>query len=257
MDHPHHKRTKNSYGILLCRYNQEKRCYEFLLEQRPYRYGFVQFITHHYHKADHDIIIALMNDMTPEDKAAIATLNFDTCYHRIYKQIPAPGGERYQRYLVHKTHFERTFLSDGGRWLLEMLSRTGRNALHWDIPRGRKAYAAERDLTSAVREFYEETHIPQGDYTIIDPEPVVQRFDSFGWSYANYFYLAVLANKAWNNPRSLRVDYAKSHQHTEVMDLRWVGLQELRVLDTYERLHPFLKAVTAILKKYKIAALGV
>jgi 8-oxo-dGTP pyrophosphatase MutT (NUDIX family) len=249
MDKPSDRRIKRSYGILLCRYNLTRSCYEFLLEQRPYRYGFVQFLTHHYNKSDFHTISQLINDMSPEDKVTLSSLNFDACYSRIYRQIPPPGSDRYHSYLIHKTHFEHTFLSDGGHWLLDQLSRGGRNALHWDIPRGRKSYAAETDLVCALREFTEETRIPQTDYTIISAEPMVQRFESFGWHYINTFFLAVLTNRDWHDTRNLRIEYSRSYQHSEVIDLRWMGLQEISVVDTYQRLYRFLKSATNLLKK--------
>lgn len=241
------RRTRHSYGILLCRYNSSRHCYEFLLEQRPYRYGFVEFIIHHYRKTDVATIHALIGDMSPEDKAVLAQLNFDACYVRIYGQIPSRDEDRYRKYLDHKTHFEKTFLVDGGKWLLEQLSYGGNNGLLWDIPRGR-AESHEKDLNCAIREFQEETGIPSIDYTLLENEARVQKFQSFGCQYVNHFYLAVLKNPAWNNPRNLRIDYS-GHQYCEVRDLRWMGLQEIAVSDTYDRLYGFLRGMVKVIKK--------
>jgi 8-oxo-dGTP pyrophosphatase MutT (NUDIX family) len=218
------------------------------MEQRPYRYGFVEFIIHHHRKSDIGTINALIGDMSPEDKAVLAQLNFDACYVRIYGKVPSREEDRYRKYLDHKTHFEKTFLADGGKWLTEQLSRGGCNGLLWDIPRGR-AESHERDLNCAVREFHEETGIPAGDYSILDTVARTQKFQSFGCQYINHFYLAVLRNQSWNSPRNLRIDYS-SNQHCEVRDLRWMGLQEISVSDTYGRLYGFLRGMVKVLKKY-------
>jgi 8-oxo-dGTP pyrophosphatase MutT (NUDIX family) len=244
--------TRHSYGIILCRYSTRRQRYEFLLEQRPYRYGFVQLVMHRYTQQHRSQILRLMDDMSPEDKVALTTLRFDSYYRRIYQAIPGPGHDGYARYLGCRAHFERHFLADGGEWLLTTLNRSQANGLHWDLPRGHKANAREKDLNCAVREFEEETRIPSTGMIILHPDAKVHRYQSSDHCYHNHYWLAGLRDPRWHHPNNLRIDYTRPDQLREVIDLRWMGLQELSAQDALGRLSRFLRDMVRVLQNARV-----
>ncbi len=249
---PTRQPIRRSYGVILTRYNQSGQCYEFLLEQRPYRYGFVQMITHRYGRQHSTQILHLMNDMSPEDKIALASLNYDLCYRRIYSEIPQAGQPGYGRYISSREHFQRMMTPDAGEWLLRLLNQSTTCGLHWDLPRGRKTHNRERDLNCALREFEEETGIPAKDLAMLEDRSRTQTYQTEQNQYHHSFYLARLRNPYWHHPQHLRIDYTRREQTCEAIALRWMSLPEIRIVDTYGHLHEFLQDMVRVLRRYRI-----
>lgn len=239
--------VRKTHGVLAGRYNHEKQCTEFLLIQKPYCYGFNQFVMGRYSKNDRKNIQQLIKDMSAEDRAVLSGLNFDMCYHRIYKRLPTPDSTRYRQYIETKTYFTREFTNDSTNTIRMLLSQAPACPTQWSIPSGKK-FHNEPDMNCAVREFTEETGIPCNGIQIMDTQPKLYQYTNTGVMYMIYCYLALLVDPRWHEPNNLHIDYRNPGHSAEVLDIKWLSLDEVKTVDTRGMIN-FLRPMGRIFRK--------
>lgn len=96
------------------------------------------------------------------------------------------------------------------------------NHLEWGFPKG-KRNLYEEDLCSALREFQEETGYSQKDLTLIQKEPLIERF--IGLNDNEYMCKYFIA---WMNPERLgpEIDQDNPYQAGEISNLAWLTYNE-------------------------------
>ncbi|MEM3062018.1 MAG: NUDIX hydrolase [Nitrososphaerota archaeon] len=224
---------RKSCGIICCRYNRNR--LEVLLIRKRNTFSFIEFVLGNY--SNHKRVVYLLNNMTSEEKAEIASLDFDRMWYRVWMEININS-----KYLHCKEYFYNNFQNTG--YLLRLLNSSSSVSTSWEIPKGR-IITGETNLNCAIREFEEETGIRNIDYYIL-PEIIKQTFSASNICYHNTYYISLLTNYNYHP----RIDYSKK-QLIEVIDIQWMSLSQILALDM--RIYPCIKNAFKILqKKYKI-----
>ena len=133
----------------------------------------------------------MLNQMTPQEKIDIMTLDYRILWFRVWCQLPGDKPAKdiewldiyrnrqtidvvYEQTAQHfayfqkrKTRFENVFCRDGGKRLRGMLNKTTRCGRQlWELPKG-KADKYESLVDSAKRELKEETGLTSHHYEVL------------------------------------------------------------------------------------------
>lgn len=225
-----------SIGIACCRmYNGVP---QVLIVNKRYTYAFREFVEGKYKSADDNAIIALLSMTTAEEKAVIFARKFIMLWYRVW----IDSSQRSTRYMVAKTKFENTFLTDGGERLLRLLDRAGSIQPIWEIPKGKKRGRAEADICCAIREFREETGVEKRQYALWLERPVRHSFVDGGVRYTYIYYIAMMKDHTYMP----RIDMRLIDQIDEISDISWADTYGAAALDATGRLPRLVAEVSAI-----------
>jgi ADP-ribose pyrophosphatase YjhB (NUDIX family) len=219
-----------------------------LLVQRRNSYAYGDFILGKYEPADNDRLLVLFNGMTVDEKAIIATMNFNNMWYHMWIGIQP-------RWAVLSTcnhRFFMTFHGDRGKTrLLNLISSSTNSSRIWSTPKGRKE-CGESLLQCAVREFTEETLLPKdGNYQVL---PQLEHkyshvADNICYAVITYVGLTYTFGDATTQPiHNPRVDATNHWQIYEVSDIRWMTLEDMKHTAGAERIYPQAKI---IFKKFR------
>jgi 8-oxo-dGTP pyrophosphatase MutT (NUDIX family) len=180
-------------------FNKYNNLINFLLVQRKYSLGYVEFIRGRYIPSNINGITYLFLQMTKEEINNIKTKNFDDLWSNFWNTNTKKIGYIRKEYIESKIKFNK--LSEGIECELPLSFYTDKikplyNEPEWGIPKGRKN-KGESDEECAVREFCEETGYTKQDIKIIySVKPIVENIiGTNGVSYRHIYYLAELINK--------------------------------------------------------------
>lgn len=247
-------RIKKSYGIACCRKHPQHGM-QIILIKKPVTYHFCEFVTGHYRKTDDAHLKKLFNNMTYHEKMDILSFKFSVMWYRIYKSSPDQSFgsvgiyHNNKQYLRKKTKFESSFLQDGGEKLKKLIANTTNAETLWEIPKGRKQENVyEDDINAAIREFTEESTIPQSNYVIAwTASPYIETYSDFGTTYQNIYYYA----KAVGNWEPT-MKFSDGVQISEVSAISWCSLADITNMkldpNTHRRLIRMFKKIT---RKFK------
>jgi 8-oxo-dGTP pyrophosphatase MutT (NUDIX family) len=234
---PKKRKTKQSLGVACCRINDGRP--EVLMVCKRYTYAYNMFIHGAYNPNSNDSIRNLFNSMTTDEKHDILSLNFMQMWYRVWLHFPV-GSNYYQS----KAKFESAFLHhDNGQRLRKLISGTTNGKKIWEIPKGRKKNNKEPDIVCACREFQEETGLEKRQYKIYPKSKYKYSFSDDGINYLNIYYVAITRIK--NEPR---VNFSLQDQIDEVSDIRWMNIDEIKLIDTNRRLEGFLRPIFKFIK---------
>lgn len=251
---------KASYGIALCRFNKEKNLQsEILMIKKRYTYHYFSFVFGYYKKYNNKQLQYLFNNMTFGEKVDILSMKFSNMWYRLWICDPEKNydintlfvnnkstDDQYYNnlkcYFRKKSKFETIFLRDGGKRLKRLINNSNNAVTPWEIPKGGKD-ENELELECAKREFEEETGINSDKYTIlwnVDPIIVSHKDDDIVYRYV--YYLAYLNNNVNWQPK---VKFDTCHQLTEIEQVRWISLAEIKFLNLNE------ESKNRLIKNYK------
>jgi len=229
------RKTKQSLGIACCRIHNDRP--EILMVCKRYTYAYNMFIHGAYGQSG-DQIRNLFNQMTTDEKHDILSLNFNQMWYRVWLHLPKNGN-----FYQSKAKFENTFLKDGGGRLRKLMAGTCNGRPVWEIPKGRKKFSKEPDIVCACREFQEETGIEKRMYKIYPRRKYKYSFSDDGVNYLNIYYIAI--TNMQSNPR---VNFGLQDQIDEVSDIRWMTIDEIKLIDTHHRLENFIRPIFRFVK---------
>jgi len=216
--------------------------HEILLVKKRITYAFSMFVNGLYDQRDKELLRRIFNSMTVDEKILVLSCDFRAMWKHVWTIF-----EPKRAFIQCYRKFEDIFMEDAGKQLRKMLHATTKSGqLRWEIPKGRKSYPEEMDLQCAVREFIEETGIPKPHFIIY---PSVKRKDVYsdeGKIYETiYFGAAACANI------KLLISTRNSDQMSEISDIRWLTLHELKILDasSYEKIERIARPLINALKK--------
>jgi len=232
-------RDRVSLGVACCRFNGNKP--EILLVCKRFTYAYNIFAHGKYNSNSNSELIALFNGMTVDEKLDILSLNFMQIWYKLWLNSSAPSAN----YFLAKNKFESTFAVDGGARLKKLIAKSTNSSRIWEIPKGRKKNKAEPDIHCAVREFYEETAIPKKNYKIFPWAMRTYSFVDAGVRYTNMYYLAFTKHNI-----EPRVNFGLQDQVDEISDIRWMSIEEIRLIDESKRLEGFIKPIFNFMKKH-------
>lgn len=237
---------KLSIGIACVRVSKNQP--QMLMIKKRYSYSFGEFVHGKYTalsdkrrnphaKAE---LIELFSGMTVEEKLDLLGLDFDQIWYRVWLSRHKPPV-----YYSSRHKFEESFLMDKGVKLRKLINRSANAQLVWEIPKGKKKYKGEPDITCAIREFEEETNIPKSRYKFI---PTMKKEFSHidkGVQYRNVYYIAVVKRNV-----EPEVNFNIQSQLHEISDIKWMDINEVQYVDNTKMLTTFVRGVFKIVKKY-------
>ena len=251
MDRPPHCasdiRRRISSGLILVRTPTQSREandrsggrdeYQAVVVQGRVSYAFSEFVQSRYpHRGARrtDAVRQLVSHMTLEERRVVSSLEFSQMWeHARGPRAPSHTDSAASRtenvYAFRRARFVELWLSDpySADELLRLLSHTpGVGCARWEFPKGKRLSGDESDLACALREFREETRIPDAAYRLLPDFCRVEAYVHMDVLYVNTYYLAVLTEQI-PDPASA-ITLSQHEQVSEVADVRWLGLAGMR-----------------------------
>jgi 8-oxo-dGTP pyrophosphatase MutT (NUDIX family) len=232
-------REVHSLGVACCRFNGTKP--EILMVCKRFTYAYHTFVSGKYNSSNNADIIALLNDMTIDEKIDLQSLNFAYIWYRIWLSTPY----KTSNYFLAKSKFETAFVvNDGGVRLKQLITRSQHANKIWEIPKGRRKNKSESDINCAMREFTEETGVAKKMYKIFAAQRKYSYIDA-GVMYTNTYFLGITSPDV-----EPRIDLSSTEQYAEIADVRWMDIEAIRRIDDTKMLERFIKPVFNYMKKY-------
>lgn len=240
------KLKKTSVGIALCRRNPINQIPEILLVQARLTYQFVSIVFGKYKQWDRERIMELLNNTTFDEKLLLASLDFDKMWYHVWLRVPKEdhADTFYKFYQNSKNKFYRLVSNDNGRKFKNMISRSKKKVLGWEIPKGRLE-KNETEMDCAIREFKEETGISNQDYSIFYHEPpICNSYEDDNCIYVNKYFIAYCSKPVqpfWN--------FNNFSQVGEISDFAWIPIKQLSDIEHHNKV--LTVQVSKALKKFK------
>ncbi len=235
---------KISCGVVCYRstLNGSQRRHEILLVKKRITYAFSVFVNGLYDPYNRENIMRVLNAMTVDEKLLVLSQDFGSMWKHVWLAL-----EPKRAFIQCLRKFEDAFMVDGGERLKRLMwSTTSSGQLMWEIPKGRKMYPEEMDLQCAVREFVEETGVSKSSFTIYPSLKRKELYSDDGRLYETIYFGAAARGNF-----KLIISARDQDQMSEISDIRWVTLQELKILDagSYEKIARVAKPLINALKK--------
>lgn len=261
-----HKPTtiKRSFGLACCRFNLQTKKMEMLVIKKRYTFYFVEFILGHYYASDNKRLIYLFNRMSAEEKVEIESLNFSRMWYRVWvtdfsdPSLHLIESRQYQNFCRCRKKFDNIFLKNNGKRIKSLLNSSINQDSMWEIPKGRKNTPQETDLNCAKRETSEEAGINEKDYMLIpDIRPFDMEYSNEKAKYINKYFICVESgnipdSRAYKSPK-LYLNYLDRRQVSEVTEVKWMTLDELKIVDYTGRFHSIARRIFRLLvKRYRL-----
>ena len=235
----HTIKERFSYGVACCR--NINGYPEMLLICKRYSYSLFLIVLGKYNPSNNASMIKLLNGTTADEKHDLLSLNFAQISYKIWLSKTV----RNNVYFTAKNKFETSFVADNGARLRRLiLSSTNKNRL-WEIPKGRKKNKYENEVHCAIREFHEETRVGKTNYKIWLNGTRSHSYIDDGIKYTNKYFIAFTKYNIvpW-------IDFSSTDQTDEVGDIKWVGINEMRLIDPDGFLVETARPIFNYVKKY-------
>jgi 8-oxo-dGTP pyrophosphatase MutT (NUDIX family) len=201
----------------------------------------MEFIRGKYDLGATDYIDRLVGNMTLPEQKAIVQEEFDTLWTRLWGQ----GRD------THSAEYE---ISKSKYYQLDRVDITKRNTSmftdpEWGFPKGRRA-RGETDVECAVREFNEETNIPESSYTLCPDLKFVETFKGTNnVQYRHIYFVALLKDSKMINVKQ-KLTFMQSK---EVSEVDWKSMNECKsvIRPHYTERLTLLKEVERIIAKHQ------
>ncbi len=251
-----------SYGIALVKknktsilthnnINQDLNNYEILMIKKRLSYAYIAFVKGIYNKNNEIELIKLFNNMTVDEKFCIMSLNFNIIWYKSTLSLPYQNkfvSKDVHKFEKCKIKFEKNFLQDNGKRLLNIIKKSKSSKKIWEIPKG-TTNKNESNINAAIREFYEETNIKKNKYKILyNINPITYIFTDDNITYKYVYYIAILLD----NKYQVSLDFKSTGNIMEITELRFFNINELKLIDTPIKLINCIKKIFKIAKPYFI-----
>jgi len=243
-----------SYGIALVKKNKllnNHNQYEILMIKKRLTYAFIAFVKGVYNKNNENELLRMFNSMTVDEKFCIMSLNFNIMWYKSTLSIPYQNkfiSKEVSKYEKCKSKFEKNFLNDNGKKLLNIMKKSKASKKIWEIPKG-ATNKNESNINAAIREFTEETNIKKNKYKILyDVNPITYIFTDDNITYKYVYYIAVLLD----NKYQLCLDFKSNSNIMEITELKFFTIIELNMININTKLIDCIKKIYKIAKPYFI-----
>ena len=221
------KQRKTSVGVALCRRHPETAIPQILLVKSRLTYNFSSFVFGKYKPWDTDILQYRFDHMTHHEKLLIWTCDFSKLWYHVWLKVPtADTPDSFWTFYVNcKAKFDKLISKDSGRRIRILLSRAKSIELGWEIPKGRQE-PDETDLDCGIREFHEETNIPETDYHLLTQvTPICASHEDENTIYVSKYFVA------WTDkPFEPVLNFNNQHQLGEISDIKWASLSDTNTI---------------------------
>ena len=242
---PRRRTHYNSYGVAC--FSQSKTGPKLLLIQKPTTYEFALFTRGDYNPTNLNEFEKLIAGMTIDERRSILTLDFGAIVARTFsgryvRELYSRHIGKYRlQFIKHKNH--KSMIR-----IIKNSNIAGQRPI-WEIPKGRRQ-SHETSLITAIREFTEETGIPNVGLRMLPPTySKTYTYTDAGATYQNKYFIAVTDTKH-NIDRTIGDDY------TETLQIAWKSLADIHQLSetalipAEKKLHKFCKQIFKLLRVY-------
>ncbi len=244
-----------SYGIIAFRGGLEG--IEYLMIRRKNSFGYIDFIRGKYSPYNLTQLKTIIDEMSLEEKQQILSLSFDKLWIEMWGESNIGNNQYKNEENASKKKFEllkEGVIIDNSLYTLKdivKLSTTTWFETEWEFPKGRRNQR-EKDLDCALREFQEETGIPQNRITIVENLlPFEEMFIGSNHKAYKHKYFLALFN---NSQESDNSDELNNFQVTEVSKLEWKTLDKC-----LESIRPYnlekkeiIQNINKVLQEYRL-----
>jgi 8-oxo-dGTP pyrophosphatase MutT (NUDIX family) len=181
------------------------------------------------------------------EKVDILSMKFSNIWYRLWLSDPekshtigdykTPNNNETQMrnlkcYFRKKNKFDTIFLRDSGKRLRRLINNSSNSVTPWEIPKGGKT-ENETDMDCAKREFEEETGLTADKYTILwGAPPIISSHKDGDTIYRFVYHIASFNQGVRWHPK---VKFDTSQQLSELEQVQWVSLNELKFLNLNEK----------------------
>lgn len=243
-----------SYGIALVKKNKIDSInnnYEILMIKKRLTYAYIAFVKGIYNKNNENELKKLFNSMTVDEKFCIMSLNFNIIWYKLTLSLPYNNkfiSKDINKFEKCKLKFEKNFLYDNGKRLLNILKKSKSSKKVWEIPKGTNN-KNESNINAAIREFSEETNIKKNKYKILyNINPITYIFTDENITYKYVYYIAVLLD----NKYQLSLDFIVNGNIMEITELKFFTINELKLINIETKLINCIKKIIKIAKPHFI-----
>lgn len=201
-----------SFGIILYKHEEDK--HKYLMIRRKHTLGFIVLIRGKYILYNETQLKTEVDRLTVYEKNLILNNTFDENWEYLWI------GQYHQKYNKEK-HFANSKYNTHIDKIKELIGSSSTNweEPEWEFPKGR-LHIGEDMLNGAMREFTEETNIPQSDIRIIGNlypfnEEYISSNDKI---YKNTYYLAKYISNTDCNLNNFQIE--------EVSKMEWMDESE-------------------------------
>lgn len=166
----------------------------FLLVRRKHSLGYVEFVRGRYLEDNIDGIIYLFKQMTPNEIQKLGASDFDEIWNEFWGNDIKKISFNKDEYTNSKKKFNALKTKMGLELGLDFYVKNVKSLYmspEWGFPKGRKL-KGESDIDCAMREFSEETGLPEKSIKIIsNVKPIIENMTGTnGIDYRHIYYLA-------------------------------------------------------------------
>lgn len=214
-------------------YSEYSNSIKFLMIQRKYTLGYIEFIRGRYQLDNVNGIIFLFQQMTQDEIDNIAKGDFDKLWYTFwdFTQLNSINlineyEKAKEKYLILKNEKNELNLN----FFVKNVIPAWKHA-EWGFPKGRRN-KMEDNITCAIREFKEETDFKENEFIILNNIiPIIEDFTGTnGIKYRHIYYIAI-NNKEIEN---VKINSNNTHQRSEIGDIKFFNYQEaIKIIRPY------------------------
>jgi 8-oxo-dGTP pyrophosphatase MutT (NUDIX family) len=222
-----------SYGIICFRMHEGR--LQYLMIQRRHSLSYVEFLRGKYQHENKGYVLKLFNNMTAHERRNLDTMTFDElwadlwnsdhgrCYQREYADARAKFERLSKGYLIRDEAGNLHFMSIPS--VIE-ITKADYDETEWGFPKGRRNIN-ENDFGCAIREFREETGIPNKCVFVMrNIKPVEEIFLGINKvRYRHVYFVATFTPGVENHV--VCVDPSNATQVREVRAVGWFDYEEV------------------------------
>lgn len=228
------KYVKESKGVALVTHVDGKM--KMLMTSKRFSHAYNEFV-HGKYTSNKQQLQTLFDQMYLEDKIAILSLDFSQIWYRVWLDVRETSF-----YYIAKSKFESTFLIDAGARLKKFIKRSQNAPIIWEIPKGRRKNNSESHVVCAVRELEEETNVNIKMYKLY-PGKRTYSYTDKGITYVNTYYIAYTRSHI-----TPVVDFRNKEQIDEIGDIKWMSIEDVRLIDDDRCLEKFIRPIFKYVK---------
>ena len=185
-----------------------------LMVKRKDSMAYMEFIRGKYQLQDIEFIKRLISNMTIQEQKLIVNESFDTLWTKLWGQGKDTHSIEYEN---SKKQYEQL-----NRKELVECSLSTYTEPEWGFPKGRRM-KGETDLECGIREFWEETNIPEEHYEMIPSLEFTEVFTGTNnVRYKHVYYVGLLKSSINTNSK------LTSMQRREISAVGWKTLKECK-----------------------------
>ena len=231
-----------SLGVILVKLEDD--VLKYLLIQRRDTLGFVEFMRGKYNLENINYIFTLFKIMTKSERDKILNSDFDTLWNNLWMNKNLK--QYHNEYDTSKKKFNMlkngVIVRDDNIITLDYINNNSELKWlepEWGFPKGRRNLK-ETDLACAIREFEEETGFKQGEYTLININPIEEVFS--GTNSIRYKHIYYIAKTLMD--KELIIDKNNFNQVSEISTIKWFKYE-----DAMENIRPYNLEKKRVLEK--------